>query len=1176
MAIIEKIAKYVAKKPTEKNDHNKTKHDFFYDILQLWNDNLLTVERLTLKLEALEETERHKLFYYGRKWGNTDKEKASPNCEAGQLILELYNALKVPMPEDFLEKIVNDGISEKGLIFLKGYHYQKWLKKPLFPYEIDNLERELKGLLKLDLKNNLSLAAALHQDYEKLDIFLLLKKAPAYLPEVIYRLYQLAESDEQKKDLINFLVEKAREDESLSLVKILSEVNVDLAATLVKKGLQNLFALPHSMQNAICTFLEQKKDFATLNDLRDQIFNENENAPLQDIDREQFFKLLNEGQYRKDASLAKHEAHDTFNRLVDMVYEKAITNPAQAFAQLQSTPALQLIENYLKKDPADYKASFFSDLAADIKVSGLSVKVLNNRLRWSDTEKLFDKWCGFGGPKSSRAAALMEELYKFASQGASLDTDLMINQGVLPDEAKIDFEGPLKKEVENRILQPQRGSISPIQRKISAALDYFKSFQHFMNRASGYNQKKAEAIYQNYLLQKGLSLANDQEQAIFDPQGHVLVTVSLDEDDYANIVRQINKEAGGDKEILEQLLGAKLTNPTFCNLDIAAHKELRTKFIVEAANKTNLNKDVFDRFLSSWDRGSVIPLQEEMSMHISLSLRAIEKFINQEGPLFVLSEKGRQQLFLAINGLVMAKFSSALVAANQGNINYEQLNKHLDEAREVLAPECRKLLVDAISSEMSEKDFKSFKNNLLPQLNDNFFTSTTATGLDYLRTDAANETIVRISGTEKTSHSKKQGKKEQALRLILRNHYNAYEDNHVTSYSENSVEARVPSIADINLEHSISVFDVSIKLELSHELLSKKLGGYKGPLIYNLLTSLHSNAYDNSFFEANNKQRTSASRILKGSHLYNYLQLQSGETKALVYVQNIPVNQHTNKLDLHSLDEATAEATLMTEVALLATFEHHASVFPPSLRKRILETQAYIHENYLKFLPAFDDGNHYFKASDPGKESIAVLENQKALWQAHKIPPADNLQALAVQVLFKMMANKDYQKKQFGLLTQALSVFVEPMSQSGCKSANERYQSVYGRVELLKSMIEIPPEKRTYTHKKILSVLKCYVKGSSTAKELQAALDTAYNRTLYKAPFSPEDQGGGSKVQATSNTSDRGKISEFDTNFAETNFLTRLKQKFAASMQAHKAHLTKVFTELFNDKKPAETFKISI
>lgn len=193
---------------------------------------------------------------------------------------------------------------------------------------------------------------------------------------------------------------------------------------------------------------------------------------------------------------------------------------------------------------------------------------------------------------------------------------------------------------------------------------------------------------------------------------------------------------------------------------------------------------------------------------------------------------------------------------------------------------------------------------------------------------------------------------------------------------------------------------------------------------------------------------------------------------------------------------------------------------------------------------------------------------EKKLWENSLTQaPAINLQELIVQVLFKMTANSDYQKKQFGTLIQTLSIFIEPISQAGCKSANERYQAISGRVELLKSMNGILPAQRSAFHNQIISTLQNYLKGSVKAKSIQAAMDLAYNKhNLYGASiFSEEDQGAGSKVKATSNTDNPGKISEFNTNYAETNYLSRLMQKFAGAMQAHKAHLAKVFTELFNE-----------
>ncbi|MBA2710235.1 MAG: hypothetical protein H0U57_06565 [Tatlockia sp.] len=1174
MTLFRKINEYLTFKPNDKQDHNAVKHKFFTDIINLRNRNLLNVERLTEKLEALEEEERFKLFYFGRKWGSSNKEKASASCKTGQLILELYQSLDVPLTEKILDRFVKKGISKPNLYRLDHYHYLNWQKNPLLKSSIIKLEREIKGLLGIVQNKDETLAQYLNQDYKNLNIKLLFDKTPAYLPELIHQLFQSVKTDEQKKLLTKLIINEARNNPLL--IQNMSEVNCELTIAFIKKNLLDFFQLSLPMQDRVCTLLEQKKDYETLNLLGNQILNKN--SALQDFDQKALFKLLDQGDYRKTAAVKNNDGHETFKRLVDKVYERAITDPAQAYAHLQINNALLAINKYLKKDPNAFKTDFFKQLAAAIKRDGLSVEILQAHLNDSNCEKLFDKSCIYGGPKSSRAAVLMEELFKMSSLGAHLDIDNMINDGQLPpteEEFAENIESDLRKTVQDLILQPQLSNQSRTQQKIGQALNYFQSFQQFTHRSASFKQRQAEAIYQNYLIEKGLNIANQQNQPVFDPQGHVLVTVSLGKEDYDRL-SEIGGEEPGSKEYLELLLGAKITDQTFCNLDISAHKELRQKFI-DSAKKNKLDNGTLNHFLNSADRGSVIPLQEEMSLHTTLSLRALEKFINDKGQHFIL--EGQQQLIQTINVLVMNKFSAALESSFQNDqINYDLLNKQLDKAREDLAPQCRKLLVEAISTEMSEEILGNFKLNWLPQLKDDFFTSTTATGLDYLRTDASNETVVRVSATEKTAHSKKQGHREQAIRVISRNHYEAEKKN-VTAYSQNSIEARVPSIADINLEHSQAVADVALKLQYSKNRLTEQLGGYKGPLVYNLLTSVHSNAYDHSFFENENKQRTSASRILKGSHKYNNWQLASGEPESLVFVQNIPVNQHTNELNLHSLDKATAEATLMTELALLTTFKYHAAVFSPSLRENILNTHKYIHANYLKFLPKNDSGDHYFKESIFGKQAIAVMEDQKKFWKdSLAMEPADNYQDLAVQVLFKMTATNDYQKKQFGALVQALSIFVEPMSQAGCKSANERYQAVSGRVELLKSMNGINPEKRSELHNKILSTLENYVKGTATAKDLQAAMDIAYNKhNLYGASiFSEEDQGAGSKVQATSNKANPGKISEFNTNYAETNFLTRLKQKFAASMQAHKADLTKVFTELFNEVKSVANLNLNI
>lgn len=1187
MALITRIKQYIDSKSNELNAHNSVKSQFFTEILNLEKTGFLNVANLTKAIAVLEEEELHKLFYYGRKWGNNFKEKASANSKAGQLILELYKKLGAPLKDKHLELFIKKGISEKNKNYLNDYHYQNWLKNPLSRSAINKLEHELKGLLG-NSQANFSLAQTLN--LEKGHLTLLLEKASAYFPEVIHQRFQFANPPE-KKELIKFIIDKVKRNNSLG--KTMAEINVELAAALVQEGLQDYFALSPSMQDAVFTFFHQTENRKALENLRQQFWSDEDSSVLQRINRQQFIELLDQGD-RHYAANKNNNHNQTFKQIIDKVYELAILDPAQAYAQLQINDALQAIRHYISKDPSAYKTEFFNNLAADIKAQGLSVDLLQQYLKQSDRNQLFDKWCGFGGPHSSRAAALMKNLFNLASLDNPInidETDEMIDKGDLPElrESFVkEAQEKVREVVTYVVLQPNQANNSRIHQTIGKAFDYLKSFQQFFHRENLFIEKHAEAKYQNYLLKKGLELANQQDHPIFDPQGHVLITVSLDEDDYAEILQEIfevdgaeerlqqllkmTKKESSNKEKLQKLLGSENLTPTFCNLDIADHKDLHNKF------KQTVNNMVVDEFIDSTDRGSVIPLQEEMAMHVTLSLRSLEKFMKAKDQDFVL-EEGKQHLMQDINGLVMEKFSAALTTSLQNNkINYELLNKGLDEARKVLAPKCRTLLVKAISDEMSDELFENFQNNLLPNLDDNFFTSTTATGLDYLRTDAKNETVVRISGTEKTAHSKKSGKDEQALRMISRNHYDAQRD-WVKPYSQNAIDARVPSIADIDINHFDAIFDVAKKLQNSKDLLSKKLGGYNGPLVYNLLTSLYPNAFNYVFFESNNKQRPSASRILKGSHLYNNWQLNSGSTDSLIYIQNIPVNQHGLELNLHSWDDATAEATLMTELSLLTTFTQHAVVFPPNLQKSIKQTQAYLHANYLKFLPMYANGDHYFKDSSHGKNSIEILEDQKNLWKdSLDMVPATNIQDLCLQALFKMTMTNDYQNKQFGALVQALSIFVEPMSQAGCKSANERYQAVSGRVELLKSLDGMNPENHSEYHKAIVSTLQGYVKGEIKTKKLQAAVDIAYNKhNLYGASiFSAEDQGAGSKVKATKNKKNPGEISEINTNYAETNFLTRLFQEFAASMQAHKAKLTKEFTKLFSEVRAAAKSSLSM
>ena len=503
------------------------------------------------------------------------------------------------------------------------------------------------------------------------------------------------------------------------------------------------------------------------------------------------------------------------------------------------------------------------------------------------------------------------------------------------------------------------------------------------------------------------------------------------------------------------------------------------------------------------------------------------------------------------------------------HVDYSVLNEALDKARKPLAIQCREKLVELMQETYPRTDWP----HEIKSLKKHDFTSTTATGLDYLHSDARNQTVIRISATDHTAHDKKVGQHNQAFRLLHRNHYRA--DGNIVPYAMRTTEARVPSIADKNTTQHKAVVDVAAKLHQDHRLLSAQSEHSDAPMVYNLLTSLHTFVYDISPFERSNRQRLSAEYILQGSHLYNLQQVRAGEISSLVYVQNIPVNQHTNKLDDTAFDDVTKEATLMTDMALLSTLRHHAALFPCEIHKDLNKTYSFAHQKYTSFLPEAEQIGAYFHKTEAGHSVRDELKKHKNEWiSAHlNTSPHDTMDALVIKALFKMYSKNMHRDIQFGMLAQALSIYVEPISQSGCKSANERYQAVSGRVELLKSIGSRRFDELSVEEREVKNALRDIIDGRGSFAKLQEHLDKAYNQHNLQgavAAVSMEDQGASSKVQATKNRKTPGVITELNTNIAETGFLSRLHQTCSSAMQSHKANLAGIFKQLFKPDEHTE------
>ncbi len=882
-----------------------------------------------------------------------------------------------------------------------------------------------------------------------------------------------------------------------------------------------------------------------------------------DLDSNQLTQMVEQGHLPALIMPSKAPGASSDMDWLQTTITEVIKDEANALIdQDQKSQSLKIILNYLAQQPNEYKSNYFSALYRDIETEGFTLDLLKQHLSQADTNELFSKWSGLA---NSRAADLMAALYRTASFGKNLTPDQMqemlyLNQ--LPTELNSKAT-LLNSKIKEIIMNPHRSNSSFLAKRIGQVFEEVQSKAQFLQNNQYNRTLTVEAAYQKNLLQKGLSLAEKQLNPVFDLQGRVMVFVRLDEQDYQNILAELGQpvEEGAAESTVKSLLKSKITKPSLCNIDIKNNKILETKF------KQWIKHDNASALLiNSDDRSSVIGLQEELTMHVLLSLRVFEKKIPS-----LKSESIQQHLVASVNELVQTEFNAAIdkaYSAEINEINYAVLNKELDGARKKLAPLCRQLLVDMVFESNPDLDW----DEALSTINKHDFTSTTATGLDYIRSDVRNETLVRISATESTAHDKRIGADTQALRVLYRNHYNQNR-NVVSPYPDKSLEARVPSIAVKESAQSIGIKDVADKLQANHLLLREQVAYSNGPMVYNLLTSLHSLAYDNFFFERPNKQRLSAEYILHGSHLYNLRQLRLGEFKAFVYVQNIPVNQHTNELDNTAFDDVTKEATLMTDIALLSTLNHYAGVFPSALQNSISKEYNNAHQLYLDFLPQIEVQTGYFHQSELGKLAITNLNHSKNQWNTVNLQSSnsDSLNSLAVQVLFKMYASNDYRDKQFGMLAQSLSVFVEPLSQAGCKSANERYQGVSGRVELLKSISMRSNAQLSDEEKSVKNVMHFFVKGEASSAQLQQCLDVAYNKhNLYGAAvvFSEEDQGAGSKVKASKNKDNKGviPISELDTNVAETGFLTRLQQKFCSAMQAHKANLSELFKKLFHDK----------
>ncbi len=654
-----------------------------------------------------------------------------------------------------------------------------------------------------------------------------------------------------------------------------------------------------------------------------------------------------------------------------------------------------------------------------------------------------------------------------------------------------------------------------------------------------------QAIYLKYLKDKAVRQANDQINTLaIDPQGRVLIDVSLTEEDWQNINNMLLPKIAEDQ--WRSLVDRKTT----VSLDINEQEELQTlqqKFdtqLLDALKKVDANFQAIPKALKKTPKGSIIALQQEFHFHLSLATRVYEKAVDDFDNKGEQLQRAHSAAMLQVNALVMEAYAAALKKAYKNNkIDLNVLNHELDLARKAITPAAHKILRNEILRStgvlLTEESF----NQPLKELAE----ETTATANDLLHTDRASGLATWIEGSEVTAHDRGWGKNHTATRTMITHQYN--ESGHILAHTHPRTQIRVTSL-DAKLEGESEknhIYDVRNKLQniaTEYQLGAGAVAPPQPAFVYNLYTSLYHRLDD---AQGRNKQTQGARQIIEGAHRYNANALNK-DPSVLCFVQNIPINGFGSALGYGKFQKPLVkEATLMSEIALLHTL--YAASTPQ--QKKTIDDVINLYKRYVQ-----NSEGRFFAASAEGRKAIEKIEQIKNEWkQVPTVATEGDLVADATVSLKNLVAHNLHLDKDYAKLVQSLSVFLEKASIGGCKSANERAQSINGRVAVLdtlllkKSVFSLTEEER---HLKT-ALKMCASNNRITpriAKQLKARLDQAFNQSgLQRAAtlISLVDQGASAKAQV------RTPIEGiFNSNQFEEPTLSNLHQSKASAMQAHK------------------------
>lgn len=583
---------------------------------------------------------------------------------------------------------------------------------------------------------------------------------------------------------------------------------------------------------------------------------------------------------------------------------------------------------------------------------------------------------------------------------------------------------------------------------------------------------------------------------------------------------------------------------------------------------------------------SINALQEEMEMHISLALHVHRKAFEAQYPSDhgdavpgMLWDRAREKAVTAMTQTIKTTFQDALIASHKdGVIDFVSLNDHLDKARKRLKGNCQDALVKACLFTIPDFKARCQEPVIAKGISRKAYSATTATSHDYF-TSSSTGLSTRISGSDNTSHHKEAGRGHQAMRLRV--------------HSDGSVMLRLPSIPEVDIKYTkrLSAFAQAVRVSFFNAALSvangfigafnhfadeakklplyekvigpwqaklndtadkiieaetalrTKLGDYKGPIILNRETSIPYTVVDNHLPGAN-RQGLRIEVEIKAIHQVNAKRSDG----CLVFMQGIPVNQHTQNLG-YNTSGVLKEATLMADMAMLANLREQ---LPLVVNQQHYDGVIGHYQDFLKQDPF--PTNTFFCDSKHGQKAIEALTAlKKPLSSGATVAASQDLKVAVNQALLQVFSHDLHLKQQYGMLIQSLSTYGQATAIAGCKSANERFAEVEGRADLLRQL-NLEPCPLPAVKAEMLTALQNFKNDPSKIDALVACMDKCFNEyTLQErssAAVSLLDQGAASKVGAFEE-SRFGRAFQVDTNRAENEAVDRLKTKGTSALQAH-------------------------